>query len=86
MKKKLFKAVITKAKTFPKKIDKTMHRAKNTILTMLAVFATVLCVGSICCLDSATWIPCIVCILSLGYLFLFALANNFFGGEARDVS
>lgn len=57
-----------------------MKKLKKIILTINAILATVLFVGGVCALDSATWLPAIVCALSLVYLTLFAYANNFFGG------
>jgi len=53
-------------------------KLKNTILKVTAWIMVVIFLVSGCALDSASWIPHIVCSLSLAWLALFAYANKQF--------
>ena len=49
---------------------------KNFLLKTIAYLAAFIFIVSASCLDSMSWVPAIVCVASLGYLLLFALANK----------
>lgn len=51
---------------------------KNKILKFIVSIDVIILAISMCCLDSDSSIPFFVMILSMGFLGLFAYANNFF--------
>jgi len=57
---------------------------KNTILKATARIMGILFLVSACALDSDSWIPHIVCMVSLLWLALFAYANGQWGGYTDD--
>ena len=46
------------------------------ILKIITVFAIIICIFSICCLDSKSNIPTITCGISAAWLVLIAMANT----------
>ena len=56
---------------------------KNFILKFLACLAAFIFMTSACMVDSESWIPFIVCCVSMLYLMTFAYANDFFRGNDR---
>ena len=57
---------------------------KNIILKVVACIMGILFLVSGCALDSDSWIPYIVCFVSLLYLAWFAHANGQWGGYTDD--
>ncbi len=57
---------------------------KNIILKAVAWIMGILFLVSACALDSESWIPHIVCFVSLIWLALFAYANGQWGGYTDD--
>lgn len=57
---------------------------KNKILKATAWIMGILFLVSACALDSDSWIPHIVCMVSLLWLALFAYANGQWGGYTND--
>lgn len=57
---------------------------KNLILKTIAWIAAALLFLSGMALDSASWIPCIVCSAATVYLALFAYANKMFYGQKEE--
>ena len=49
---------------------------KNIVLKTITILVAFIFIVSASCLDSLSWVPAIVCVASLGYLLLFALANK----------
>lgn len=54
---------------------------KNTVLKTSASIAFLTGIVSACMVDSSSWIPTVVCLVSFAYLALFARANNWFYDE-----
>lgn len=57
---------------------------KNFILKAIAYICLILFITAGCFLDSDSWIPTGVLIVTGGWLVLFGYANNWFEGEIRD--
>ena len=55
---------------------KAKSKIKNFILKSITYVAAILFTVSACALDSATWIPAIVCLICAIWLMLFAYANR----------
>lgn len=51
---------------------------RKIILKTIAAIMGILFIVSGCMLDSASWIPYIVCVISAAWLALFAYANKMF--------
>lgn len=51
---------------------------KNKILKVVTSIVGFLWLVSVCAIDSASWIPTIICAICSAYLILFAYANNWF--------
>lgn len=60
-------------------------KLKNIILKTVAYIMVFLFLVAGCALDSDSWIPHIVCIVSLLWLALFAYANGQWGVYTDDV-
>lgn len=56
--------------------EKKLKAMKNEALTTSAFVAFILFVISACMLDSKSWIPIIVCAVSVIYLFVFLKING----------
>jgi hypothetical protein len=52
------------------------RRFKNKLLKAITWIAGAAFIVSSVCLDSDTWIPAAILLLSMGWLFLMALANG----------
>ena len=59
-----------------KKIKKALHKIRVFIIEFITMTALILCFISVCCLDSESYIPAIIFILSIMWLMVFAWANN----------
>lgn len=53
-----------------------MRCLKNNILKTLGYLNFIIFLVSACAVDSETWLPLIVCCFTLGYLGIFAYAND----------
>lgn len=53
-----------------------MKRLKNIILKSTVAIAFLVFMVSACALDSATWLPAILCLVSFIYIALFYFANS----------
>lgn len=53
-----------------------MNRLKNKILKGLLKVSVILATLSACAVDSESYIPIVVCAISLGYIALFVIANT----------
>lgn len=63
---------------------KAKEKIKNCILKGTAMLASVTFIMSACCLDSESWLPFILCMVSMTWLAVFAYANglmNDYGDE-----
>ena len=49
---------------------------KNTVLKAITAISTGLFIVSACAMDSVSYIPVIVCVVSMTWLALFAYANR----------
>ena len=49
---------------------------KNFILKTIAYVMVFIFLVSASCLDSVSWLPTVLCVVAVGYLGLFALANK----------
>lgn len=56
---------------------------KNKILKIIVYINLIIFLTSACMIDSASWIPSIVCVVTGGYLTLFIYANNGFYERRR---
>ena len=73
-----------KRKNIRKRIKRFVKKAKNVILYLITGTAFVLFLTAGCAIDSASKLPAIVCVLSFGWLGLFAFANGAMkGGKIR---
>jgi hypothetical protein len=57
---------------------KAVLKMKRAVLKTSVWVAGIAFMFSICMVDSESWIPVIVCYLSLGWLMLMAWANGYF--------
>ena len=55
-----------------------MHSLKNVILKTLGWVNFTIFIIAACAIDSDSWMPCIICCITGGYLALFAYANDWF--------
>lgn len=60
---------------------RTMLKIKRTVLISSVWLAVISFMVSVCMLDSISWIPAIVCAVSLAWLVIMAWANGGKGGE-----
>ena len=62
---------------------KKKRSIKNIILKTVMSIVFFVCAYSVCAVDSPSWIPLIVFVITFGILVLFAYANGAFG-ECED--
>jgi hypothetical protein len=71
-------------KNFKNKFRSFKRKSHNFILKTITGFAGVMALTSACAVDSPSWIPMIIFIVCMTWLFLFAYANgmmNDYGDE-----
>lgn len=61
-------------------VRRLKRKLKNMILKTVFSITGGVCLISACALDSKSWIPLIVCVITFLLLMLFAYANGLFGG------
>lgn len=59
-------------------IKKVLHKIRIFIIELITLAALILSFISVCCIDSQSYIPTIIFIISMIWLFIFAWANNMF--------
>ena len=69
---------------FKNKWRKFKRKAHNFILKSITWIAGILFLLSACAIDSPSWIPTIVCVVSMAWLGVFAYANRDMEFEEGD--
>ena len=60
------------------KIKRVLHKIRIYTIKSITMAAFIIFLVSVCCLDSETYIPTIIMIISFSWLVIFMWANNMF--------
>ncbi|MDD3337848.1 MAG: hypothetical protein PHS82_03215 [Lachnospiraceae bacterium] len=59
-------------------MKKAKKSLKNTILKTITAIDALVCVYYACWLDADSWTPLVIVSVTMGWLILFGIANNWF--------
>lgn len=59
-------------------MKRRLKKVKNFILKTITWIMGIICILSVCSIDSPTWIPTIALVVSMAWLIPFGFANGWF--------